>query len=97
MTVPWPDRNFVAEWKTSAAPCSKGRISQGVVKVASTSSGTPASRPRALMVGMSSTSSPGLPRVSPNSSRVFGRIAARQASMSPGRTKVVSMPKRRSV
>jgi hypothetical protein len=43
---------------------------------------------------MSSTSSPGLPTVSPNSSRVLGRIAARQPSMSPGLTKVVWMPKR---
>ena len=48
-------------------------------------------------VGMSSTSSPGLPSVSPNSSRVFGRIAARQPSMSDGFTKVVSMPNRRNV
>jgi hypothetical protein len=48
-------------------------------------------------VGMSSTSRPGLPTVSPNSSLVFGRIAARQASMSPGLTKVVAMPKRLSV
>jgi len=67
------------------------------VKVLSTSSGTPASCAMALTAGMSSTSRPGLPSVSPNSSRVCGRIAARQASRSPGLTKVVSMPKRASV
>jgi hypothetical protein len=45
-------------------------------------------------VGMSSTSSPGLPTVSPKNNLVLGRTAARQPSMSPGLTNVVSMPKR---
>ena len=48
-------------------------------------------------VGVSSTSSPGLPTVSPKKSLVLGRTAARQALMSPGLTNVVSMPKRRMV
>jgi hypothetical protein len=68
-----------------------------VVKVESTSSGSPWSWASAATAGMSSTSSPGLPSVSPNSSRVSGRIAARHPSMSPGRTKLVWMPKRASV
>ncbi|MDB5751342.1 MAG: hypothetical protein JWP65_1763 [Ramlibacter sp.] len=80
-----------------SAPRSNGLISQGVVKVESTSSGSPASWATAATLGMSSTSSPGLPTVSPNSSLVWGRIAARQPSMSPGCTKVVAMPKRRIV
>ncbi len=96
-TVPWPDRNLVAEWKMRSAPWSNGFISHGVVKVESTSSGRPLSWASAATVGMSSTSRPGLPSVSPNSSRVSGRIAARQPSMSPGFTKVVEMPKRDSV
>jgi hypothetical protein len=97
ITVPWPDRNLVALWYSRSAPWSKGFISHGVVKVLSTSSGSPASWAMADTVGMSSTSSPGLPSVSPNSSRVLGRMAARQPSMSPGLTKVVVMPKRDSV
>ncbi len=87
----------MAEWYTRSAPCSKGFISQGVVKVESTSSGMPCSCAMALTVGMSSTSRPGLPTVSPKNNLVLGRMAARQAAMSPGLTKVVSMPKRRSV
>ncbi|EWS57698.1 hypothetical protein Y695_04780 [Hydrogenophaga sp. T4] len=68
-----------------------------MVSVLSTSSGTFASCAICATVGMSSTSRPGLPTVSPNSNRVLGRTAAFQPSMSPGFTKVVSMPKRRSV
>ena len=49
------------------------------------------------LVGMSSTSRPGLPTVSPKKSLVLGRTAARQAAMSLGWTNVVSMPKRRMV
>ena len=78
MTTPWPDRNFVAEWKTRSAPCSNGCIRYGVVNVESTSSGRPCSCASAATRGMSSTSSPGLPSVSPNSSACLGRIAARQ-------------------
>ena len=48
----------------------------------------------AAMAGMSSTSTEGLPTVSPKRSRVSGRIARRQASTSREATKVVSMPKR---
>ncbi len=76
MTTPWPERNLVAEWKTRSAPCSNGRISQGVVNVESTSSGTPWSCASDATRGTSSTSSPGLPSVSPNSSRVSGRIGS---------------------
>ena len=62
--------------------------------VESTNSGTPCSCATRDTRGMSSTSRPGLPSVSPKKSRVFGRTAARHASMSRGSTKVVSMPKR---
>ena len=51
---------------------SSGLISQGVVSVESTSSGTPASWAMVETVAMSSTSSPGLPTVSPKNSLVFG-------------------------
>ncbi|MNC95100.1 hypothetical protein D3C83_121260 [compost metagenome] len=64
------------------------------MKVASTSSGIFASWAMALTAGMSSTSRPGLPSVSPKSSRVFGRMALAKFSGVPGATKVVSMPKR---
>ena len=57
----------------------------------STSKGSPASCAMSLTAGMSSTSRPGLPTVSPNSRRVSGRIAARQPSRSPGLTKLVVM------
>jgi hypothetical protein len=48
-------------------------------------------------MAMSITSRPGLPSVSPKSSRVFGRSASRQAAPSRGSTNVVSMPNRRRV
>ena len=97
MTTPWPERNLVAEWNTRSAPSSNGRISQGVVNVESTRSGRPWSCASAATRGTSSTSSPGLPSVSPNRSRVSGRIAARHASRSRGSTNVVVIPKRGSV
>jgi hypothetical protein len=62
-----------------------GALQAGVTRVASTSSGTRASWAISAMAGMSSTSRPGLPMASPNSRRVSGRMAARQASLSPGR------------
>ncbi|MNE47551.1 hypothetical protein D3C80_1419620 [compost metagenome] len=80
-----------------SAPSDRGFISQGEVRVESTSSGTPASCAICATVGMSSTSRPGLPTVSPKNSLVLGRTAAFQPSMSPGLTKVVSIPKRASV
>ena len=43
IAVPWPPRNFVAEWTTMSAPCSIGRSRYGVGTVLSTISGTPAS------------------------------------------------------
>ena len=83
---------------TRSAPCSNGRISHGVVNVESTSSGRPCSCASAATRGMSSTSRPGLPSVSPNSSRVLRPDRARaSASRSRGSTNVVSMPKRGSV
>ena len=67
MTMPCPLRNFVAEWKRRSAPRSNGRIRYGVVNVASTRSGSFAACAISATAGTSSTSSPGLPRVSPNS------------------------------
>ena len=68
-----------------------------MAKVLSISSGTPAAFATSATAAMSSTSRRGLPIVSPNSSRVRGVTASRQAPRSAGSTKVVSMPKRASV
>ena len=59
--------------------------------------GTPAAFATSATAAMSSTSSRGLPIVSPNSSRVRGVTASRQAPWSAGSTKVVSMPNRARV
>ena len=39
--APWPARNLLAECTTTSAPCSIGRSRYGVVRVESTTSGTP--------------------------------------------------------
>ncbi len=94
IATPWPPRNLVAEWYSRSAPSSKGFISTGVVKVESTSSGTLAACAICATAGMSSTSRPGLPSVSPKRSRVLGLTAFFHSSKLRGLTKVVSMPKR---
>ena len=86
--------NLVAEWKTMSAPRVSGRHSTGEAKVLSIISGIFAAWAIAAMAGMSSTSPPGLPIVSPSTSRVSGLMALAKPSWSRGLTKVVSMPKR---
>ena len=88
---------FGGECMTISAPSSIGRLRNGVAKVLSISSGIFASCAIAATRGISSTSRPGLPMVSPITRRVLGRIAARNPSRSRGLTKVVVMPKRGSV
>ena len=60
----------------------------------STTSFAPHSRATAATLAMSVTSRRGLAGVSANSTRVFGRTAARQAPRSGPSTKVTSTPKR---
>ena len=90
--VPWPARYFVAECTTTSAPCAIGVHSAGLGTVLSTTSGTPCACATSATAAMSSTTSPGLPRVSANTARVFGRIAAAKACASVVSTKLVSMP-----
>ena len=86
--------NLVAEWKTMSAPRVSGRHSTGEAKVLSIISGIFALCAMSAMTGMSRISPPGLPTVSPSTSRVSGRIALAKPSWSRGLTKVVVMPKR---
>lgn len=98
MVVPWPPRNFVAEWMMMSAPCSNGRMRYGVAIVLSTMSGTPDSCATSDTRRMSSTLIFGLPMVSAKKSLVFGRTARRHSSASSWfSTKVVSMPSLASV
>ena len=97
-TVPWPDRNFVAEWVTMSAPCSNGRIRYGVAIVLSAISGRPFSCAMSAMPWMSSTFACGLPMVSAKNSFVLGRTARRHSSRSSWFSmNVVSMPSFASV
>ena len=77
-TRPCPSRYFVAEWMIRSAPSSSGRCSAGVQKQLSTTSSAPASCATSASAAMSNTSVSGLEGDSTNSSRVFGRSAARQ-------------------
>ena len=97
IATPCPPRNLVTECMTISAPWSNGRNSQGVAKVLSIITGMPWRWAISEITGRSMTSRPGLPRVSPKTSRVSGRIAASKAAGSRGSTKVVDMPKRGSV
>ena len=97
MTMPWPERNLVAEWITMSAPRSMGLHRYGVANVASTTSGSPAAWATSATFGTSSTSNPGLPRISPKTSRVFGLMASPNACGRRGSTNVVSTPNRGSV
>ena len=62
--VPWPPRNFVAEWMTMSAPCSSGRHRYGVASVESTTSGTPASCATSASASRSATVPAGLAMIS---------------------------------
>src|SRR2546422_609794 len=91
IAIPWPPIHLVAEFITRSAPSSIGRLRNGVAKVLSISSGIFASWAIWATSGISSTSSPGLPMVSPITSRVFGLIAARNSSSARGLTGVVGI------
>ncbi len=77
---------------TMSAPCFSGLHRKGLGTVLSTTSGSPWACATSAMAVMSSTTMLGLPRVSANSARVLGRIAAAKASGSVASTNVVSMP-----
>ena len=84
---------LVVEWVTMSAPNSMGRQFMGVGKVLSTISGTPCSWAAWAKTSRSATAREGLERVSANTARVLGRMAARSSSKeASGATKVVSMP-----
>jgi hypothetical protein len=74
--VPWPPRNFVAEWMTTSAPCSIGRHRYGVAVVESTTSGIPASRATSARPATSAISPEGFATTSANRSLVRSVIAA---------------------
>ncbi len=57
--------NLVAECTTMSAPCSNGRMSQGLATVLSMMSGTPASWAMSATARMSRKSFFGLPMLSP--------------------------------
>ena len=76
-----------------SAPCSIGRIKNGVATVLSTINGTPLSWATFATAAISRTSFLGLAIVSPKSALVFGRTAACHDAGSDGSsTKVTSMP-----
>ena len=75
-----------------SAPCATGLHRNGLGTVLSTTSGTPCERATSATAAMSSTMPLGLPSVSANTARVFGRIAAANAAGSVASTKLVSMP-----
>ena len=66
----------MAEWITMSAPCSIGRTRYGVLKVASTTSGMPASRATLASPSRSWTSDDGLATTSTKIALVFSRTAA---------------------
>jgi hypothetical protein len=59
-----PPRYLVAEWTTTAAPCSIGRHRYGEATVLSTTRGTPAAAPTSARAGRSATVRVGLATVS---------------------------------
>ena len=73
--------NLVAEWNTMSAPSVSGRHSTGEAKVLSIISGIFAAWAISAIAGMSKTSPPGLPIVSPSTSRVCGLMAFAKAVM----------------
>ena len=56
----WPAIHLVAECSTTSAPCSSGRMPNGVARVASTTVRTPCCRAAAASAGRSGTTSIGL-------------------------------------
>jgi len=90
--VPWPARYLVSLCTTMSAPSAIGLHRKGLGTVLSIISGTPWACATSATAAMSSTSRLGLPRLSANTARVFGRIAASKADASVASTKVVSMP-----
>jgi hypothetical protein len=92
ITRPWPSRYLVPECMTRSAPNFTGRCSAGLQKQLSTASSAPPACAISASARMSQTSVSGLVGVSANSSRVFGRIAARHSATSVCETKLVSMP-----
>ncbi len=90
--VPWPARYLVAECTTMSAPKAMGLHRYGDGTVLSMTSGSPCACATSATAAMSSSSMLGLPRLSANSARVFGRMAAAKASGFVASTKVVLMP-----
>ena len=77
-----------------SAPKAIGLHRNGDGTVLSTISGTPWACATSATAWMSSSCRLGLPRLSANTARVFGFIAAAKASGEPASTNVVVMPRR---
>ena len=75
-----------------SAPKAIGLHRNGDGTVLSITSGTPCACATAATAAMSSTCRLGLPRLSANTARVVGRMAAANASIEVASTNVVSMP-----
>ena len=90
--VPWPARYLVAECTTMSAPKPIGLHRNGDGTVLSITNGTPCACATSATAAISSTAKLGLPRLSANTARVLGRIAAAKASGRVASTKLVSMP-----
>jgi hypothetical protein len=90
--VPCPARYLVAEWTTMSAPKWIGLQRKGEGTVLSMTSGMPCACATSATAAMSRTARLGLPRLSANTARVSGRIAAAKASGEAPSTKVVRMP-----
>ena len=75
-----------------SAPRASGLQRKGLGTVLSITSGTPCAWATSATAAMSSTVRLGLPRLSANTARVSGRIAAAKASGFFASTKVVVMP-----
>ena len=90
--VPWPAMYLVAECTTMSAPSASGLHRKGEGTVLSTTSGTPCAWATSATARMSSSVRLGLPRLSANTARVLGFIAAANASALVASTKLVWMP-----
>ena len=83
---------LVAECTTMSAPNLMGLHSMGEGTVLSMTKGTPWAWATSAMAAISKTTKLGLPKLSANTARVFGRMAAANACGSVASTKVVVIP-----
>src|SRR5208283_5148904 len=92
--LPCPARNFVVEWQTISAPHAKGWHRYGVASVLSTISGIPAACATSAIACRSTTTPPGLARLSTKTALQRGVIARLKFAGSVGSTKWHVQPSR---